>query len=46
MMTGSGEIGRLRQIIGRLTSDDVHGALDLAGEQAGRVMLKILSVRL
>ncbi|MDT8379426.1 MAG: DUF3427 domain-containing protein [Desulfotignum sp.] len=40
-ISGPGEIGRLRQIIGRLTSDDVPGALDLAGDQANAVYYRL-----
>jgi hypothetical protein len=40
-ISGLGEIGRLRQIIGRLVSGDVPGALDLAGEQANAIYYRL-----
>jgi len=40
-VSGPGEIGRLRQIIGRLASGDVSGALDLAGDQANAVYYRL-----
>ncbi|WP_169435015.1 hypothetical protein [Desulfotignum phosphitoxidans] len=40
-ISGPGEIGRLRRIIRRLSSKDVPGALDLAGEQANAIYYRL-----
>jgi hypothetical protein len=40
-ISGPGEIGRLRRIIGRLASGDVPGALELAGDQANAVYYRL-----
>jgi len=40
-VSGPGEIGRLGQIISRLNSKDVPGALDLAGNQANAIYYRL-----